>query len=128
MVDHSVRVDMLSPIFSVLNYASAMIPQDAKDRLEEACNFAMGPTDEITPSAPTRNSDGEYTGGLAIERGDGRCDPVKPGTRCYTIANSYQTQRGTWAPAAASKVNGSFDENNLMRRKLNIVRPDMFST
>lgn len=81
----------------------------------------MGPTESITLDPPVRHEDGTWTGGLAIERGDGRCKPVKDNTRCYTIANSYQSQKGIWAPAQTSKINGSFDENNLMRRNLNIV-------
>lgn len=80
----------------------------------------MGPPDLITLEPPVCDATGTYSGGLAIERDD-RCSPVKPGTRCYTIANSYQSQKGIWSPAQGSKVNGSFDENNLMRRNLNIV-------
>jgi hypothetical protein len=99
-----------------------LISDEAKTNLRAATEAAMGPRELITLKPPVRNADGSWTGGLAIERGDGRCTPVKPNTRCYTIANSYQTQKGIWAPAQGSKVNGTFDENNLMRRNLNIVR------
>ncbi|KAJ7934024.1 hypothetical protein B0H13DRAFT_2306049 [Mycena leptocephala] len=98
-----------------------LIAHTDKANLLAATKAAMGPSELITLNPPVRDATGEWIGGLAIERGDGRCNPVKPDTRCYTIANSYQSQKGTWAPAQASKVNGSFDENNLMRRNLNIA-------
>ena len=110
---------------STLIALSNLIPQPIKDNLLAAANAAMGPSEDITLHPPVRASDGTWSGGLAIERGDS-CKPVKPGTRCYTLANSYQIQKGTWAPAQGSKVNGEFDEHNLMRRNLNIVRNDFF--
>jgi hypothetical protein len=91
----------------------------AKANLRLATDQAMGNKEDITLEPPFLKPDGTWTGGLAIERG---CQPVKQNTRCYTIANSFQSQRGTWAPTQGSKVNGAFDEDNLLRRNLNIVR------
>ncbi|KAJ7875413.1 hypothetical protein B0H13DRAFT_2348154 [Mycena leptocephala] len=90
----------------------------AKANLRHATDEAMGNKDNITLEPPVLKPDGTWTGGLAIERG---CEPVKQNTRCYTIANSFQSQRGTWAPTQGSKVNGAFDEDNLLRRNLNIA-------
>ncbi|KAF8188859.1 hypothetical protein K438DRAFT_2145867 [Mycena galopus ATCC 62051] len=101
--------------------AAEMVDAHAKDQLRAAADAAMGPSELITLEPPVRREDGTWTGGLAIERGDGHCKPVKTGTRCYTIANSYQNQKKIWGPAQGSKVNGAFDDNNLLRRNLNIA-------
>ncbi|KAJ7892119.1 hypothetical protein B0H14DRAFT_2200228, partial [Mycena olivaceomarginata] len=78
----------------------------------------MGPVEEITLNGPVRDKDGNWSGGILMERGDDRCKPVKEGTRCHTIANSYQAPRELWSPMAQSKVNGSFDAGNLLRKNL----------
>ncbi|KAJ7938873.1 hypothetical protein B0H13DRAFT_1467210, partial [Mycena leptocephala] len=78
----------------------------------------MGPSEQISLEPPVRHEDGTWTGGLAMERGDDRCKAVKEGTRCYTIANSYQSPREMWSPMAQSKVNGAIDAGNVIRRDL----------
>ncbi|KAJ7679693.1 hypothetical protein B0H17DRAFT_1206482 [Mycena rosella] len=103
---------------------ACLVSQEARTQLQEAADAAMGPSESITLEAPVRDAEGNWSGGLAIERGDGRCKPVKKDTRCYTLANSYQSQKGIWSPAQTSKVNDSFDDNNLMRRNLNIQMPE----
>ncbi|KAJ6467225.1 hypothetical protein DFH09DRAFT_1111991 [Mycena vulgaris] len=100
-----------------LTPASAF-PQTVKDNLRAAVDAAMGPKELITLTPPVRDEHGNWTGGLAMERGDDRCKPVKSGTRCYTIANSYQSPREMWSPMAQSKVNGSIDAGNLLRKNL----------
>ncbi|KAJ6459368.1 hypothetical protein C8R47DRAFT_1226657 [Mycena vitilis] len=97
---------------------ASMMSDDVKAALRDATDVAMGPDDSITLEPPELGADGVWKGGLAIERDS---DPVKTGTRCYTIANSHQSPKGIWSPAQGSKVNGSFDESNLMRRNLNIA-------
>ena len=53
-------------------------------------------------------SNGEpiYVRGLLFERTDW-AEPVKPETRCYTIASSYQQPKGLTAPAKPCKLEGS---------------------
>ncbi|KAJ7265824.1 hypothetical protein C8J57DRAFT_1620987 [Mycena rebaudengoi] len=96
-------------------------PQDVKDNLRAAVDAAMGPLEEISLERPTCDDDGNWSGGLAIERGEGGCNPVKPGCRCYTIANSYQSAKGVMAPVKEAKVVGGFSENNLMRRNITLA-------
>ncbi|KAJ7714586.1 hypothetical protein B0H16DRAFT_1807666 [Mycena metata] len=93
-------------------------PAQAKEDLRKAVEVAMGPKELITLGPPTRDADGNWTGGLAMERGDDRCKPVKAGTRCYTWVNSYQNPRETWSPMALAKVNGAINDSNLMRKNL----------
>ncbi|KAF8173421.1 hypothetical protein K438DRAFT_1772224 [Mycena galopus ATCC 62051] len=102
------------------HYPASFMPEEAKAALRDAAKAVIGPLNAATLKAPVRKEDGTWEGGLAFERNDA-CKPVKPGTRCYTIANSYQAARGTWSPAAASKINGSFNESNLLRRNLNLA-------
>ncbi|KAJ6526008.1 hypothetical protein B0H19DRAFT_908759, partial [Mycena capillaripes] len=78
----------------------------------------MGPEELITLKPPVRDQDGNWTGGLLVERGDDRWKPVKEGTRCYTGANSYQAPRALWSPMAQAKVNGAISEANLIRKNL----------
>ncbi|KAJ7638068.1 hypothetical protein B0H17DRAFT_1149274 [Mycena rosella] len=80
-----------------------LVSQEARTQLQEAADAAMGPSESITLEAPVRDAEGNWSGGLAIERGDGRCKPVKEDTRCYTLANSYQSQKGIWSPASQSQ-------------------------
>ncbi|KAJ7501342.1 hypothetical protein B0H11DRAFT_1908212 [Mycena galericulata] len=97
---------------------AAAYSNELKDNLRAAVDAAMGPTELITLAGPVRDKDGHWSGGLAMERGDDRCKPVKEGTRCYTIANSYQAPKEMWSPMALSKVNGSLDDGNVIRRNL----------
>ncbi|KAJ7264820.1 hypothetical protein C8J57DRAFT_1230586 [Mycena rebaudengoi] len=80
-----------------------------------------GPTNEITPGPASVDDDGNWSGGLACERGDHRFHPVKKGLRCYTIANSFQSHKGIWSPVAHAKVNGSFGEHNLLQRNVTLA-------
>ncbi|KAJ7652174.1 hypothetical protein DFH06DRAFT_1134695 [Mycena polygramma] len=84
----------------------------------DAVDTAIGDPKLVTLKPPVRDTNGNWTGGLAMERGDDRCKPVKEGTRCYTIANSYPSPRELWSPIAQSKVNGAIDEGNLIRKNL----------
>ncbi|KAJ7245189.1 hypothetical protein B0H12DRAFT_1235908 [Mycena haematopus] len=95
-----------------------VIPVEVKEDLRQAVKDAMGPPELITRHAPVRDEHGNWSGGILMERGDDRCKPVKDGTRCYTVANSYQSPRELWSPAAGSKVNGSIGENNVIRCNL----------
>ncbi|KAJ7604060.1 hypothetical protein FB45DRAFT_958028 [Roridomyces roridus] len=99
-------------------YTPASFMDDAaKQQLLAATNAAMGDESEMTLSPPVFE-DGAWTGGLLIERG---ADPVEEGTRCYTIANSLQSQRDIWSPCADSKVCRTFSKDNELRRDLNIA-------
>ncbi|KAJ7697017.1 hypothetical protein B0H17DRAFT_1197749 [Mycena rosella] len=118
---NSASTDASSDALQAWLTPARLVSQEARTQLQEAADAAMGPSESITLEAPVRDAEGNWSGGLAIERGDGRCKPVKEDTRCYTLANSYQSQKGIWSPAQTSKVNGSFDDNNLMRRNLNIA-------
>ncbi|KAJ7828423.1 hypothetical protein B0H13DRAFT_1917074 [Mycena leptocephala] len=71
-----------------------------KANLHHATDEAMGNKDDITLEPPILKPDGTWTSGLAIKHG---CEPVKQNTHCYTIANSFQSQWGTWAPTQGSK-------------------------
>lgn len=108
--------------FKLCCAGSAVYSDELKDALRSAVDAAMGPKEDITLAGPVRNANGNWSGGLLMERGDDRCKPVKAGTRCYTIANSYQTPKEMWSPMAQSKVNGAIDEGNLLRRNLILVR------
>ncbi|KAF7350556.1 hypothetical protein MSAN_01615300 [Mycena sanguinolenta] len=101
-------------------YPASSMPEADKEALRKVAEAVIGPRESVSLQAPMHKDDGTWVGGLAFERSDA-CKPVKHNTRCYTIANSYQTARGTWAPASSSKVCGSFDENNQMRHDLNLA-------
>ncbi|KAJ7234860.1 hypothetical protein C8J57DRAFT_1531366 [Mycena rebaudengoi] len=92
-----------------------------QQHLLAATKAMMGPTDEITPGPASVDDDGNWSGGLACERGDHRFHPVKKGLRCYTIANSFQSHKGIWSPVAHAKVNGSFGEHNLLQRNVTLA-------
>ncbi|KAJ6448468.1 hypothetical protein C8R45DRAFT_1115238 [Mycena sanguinolenta] len=92
-------------------------PTIVKEELRTAVLAAMGDPKLITRKGPVRGKDGNWTGGILMERAD-ECKPVKPGTRCYTMVNSYQPPKELWSPTAGSKVNGSFSQNNLIRHNL----------
>jgi len=69
----------------------------------------LGPIDEHTASKPSIaiGQDGEphLVGGTLYERSPG-ADPVTPGTRCFTIAQSHQTPRSLTSPVASLKREG----------------------
>ncbi|KAJ7127687.1 hypothetical protein C8R44DRAFT_873501 [Mycena epipterygia] len=94
---------------------SESFPQELKTNLKTAVEKAMGPSELITLEPPVCNTDGTWKGGLAFEHG---AKPVKPDTRCYTLANSYQAPKETWSPAANAKINGTFNANNLLYQEL----------
>ncbi|KAJ7894233.1 hypothetical protein B0H14DRAFT_3657462 [Mycena olivaceomarginata] len=94
-----------------------MIPEPVKNALRSTVEAAMGDPELITREAPVCSEDGSWTGGILLERTD-VCKAVKAGTRCYTLANSYQSPKEMWSPTAASKVNGSFSEHNLICQNL----------
>ncbi|KAJ7235814.1 hypothetical protein C8J57DRAFT_1728458 [Mycena rebaudengoi] len=81
-------------------------PQDVKDNLRAAVDAAMGPLEEISLERPTCDDDGNWSGGLAIERGEGGCNP---------------SAKGVMAPVKEAKVVGGFSENNLMRRNITLA-------
>ncbi|KAJ7635877.1 hypothetical protein B0H17DRAFT_1217245 [Mycena rosella] len=70
-----------------------LVSQEARTQLQEAADAAMGPSESITLEAPVRDAEGNWSGGLAIERGDG-------------VAEGYLVA------CADIEVNGSFDDNN----------------
>ena len=60
---------------------------------------------------PVKDGDG-YTGGTAFER-NVRADPVKKGTRCYTIGNSAEVLPKSWRQNCALKHRSESDELEL---------------
>jgi len=68
-----------------------------------------------------KDEDG-YMGGTAFERND-RANPVKKGTRCYTIGNSAEGPTRIMAPNKNAKAIGKDDDRSLeMRKSLELVR------
>ncbi|KAJ7215911.1 hypothetical protein GGX14DRAFT_606870 [Mycena pura] len=103
-----------------------VFPAHLKANLHAAIEQAMGPEEHVTLNAPKRNNDGTLFGGIALERGgEGRSKPVKPGTRCYTMANSHETARQTWGPTVNAKVYESFDNFNKMTHDLIVAAAEM---
>src|ERR1700742_4014315 len=72
-----------------LSCSNTMEPGDEHvQRLRSLTERILGPVDLRSPERPTRNPDGTYQGGTALERTD-HANGVK-GARCYTTAYSYQ--------------------------------------
>ena len=85
----------------------------------------MGNKADRTLSRPKKitSSNGEtiYVGGLLFERSDW-AEPVKPETRCYTIASSYQQPKGLTAPAKPCKLGGSdLNSHQILRKEFTQV-------
>lgn len=89
---------------------------EMKTRLDAARNKALGPADQRTREVPELMN-GIYTGGTAIERSP-RAKPVKEGTRCFTLASSYQPPNRVMSPCAPGKMLGNWDDNQFMRRDI----------
>ncbi|KAJ6493868.1 hypothetical protein DFH09DRAFT_1104331 [Mycena vulgaris] len=88
-----------------------LVPAEARENLRQAANATMGPLEEITLEPPVHAADGSWIAGQARY-------PL------LHIASSHKSQKGIWVPAQASKINGSFDKNNLMHHNLNIQMPE----
>ncbi|KAJ7191481.1 hypothetical protein GGX14DRAFT_600478 [Mycena pura] len=106
--------------------ACEVFPAHLKANLLAAIERAMGPEEHVTLDPPKRNDNGTWSGSIALERGgEGRSKPVKPGTRCYAMANSHETARQTWGPTVNAKVYESFDEYNKMTHDLILAAAEM---
>jgi hypothetical protein len=92
-----------------------------KHAITECRDRCIGSPEEVSRGMPQKSRDG-YTGGIAFERND-LAQPVKKGTRCYTIGNSAEGPTLFMAPNKGAKVMASDDGESLdMRRSLELVR------
>jgi hypothetical protein len=88
--------------------------------------MCLGPKERRSRAAPTKIS-GVYQGGTHFERSD-RANPVKPGTRCYTIGNTFEGPTKIMAPCKDGKMGGDGDMEALqLRSQLLKVRKFMLS-
>ena len=102
-------------------HSGVIEPKDQK-RLEELTEEVLGPKADRTAASPVNLGHGTFKGGTVYERST-RAHPVKPGSRCYTNAYSYQVPANIASPMAQSKYQGDLDDNLLLRRTINLVRP-----
>lgn len=84
--------------------------------MQDARDFCLGPRELRTRDRATLNEDGKYSGGSDFER-NSLADPVHPGTRVFTIGNSYENQTRIMAPCKGDKVRGDQDRRALDMRK-----------
>lgn len=91
--------------------------EEAIMKIRDLC---IGLLEEVSHNKP-QESRGHYTGGIAFERNK-RAQPVKEGTRCYTIGNLAEGPTQIMAPNKGAKVVTSNDESLEMRRDLLLVR------
>lgn len=87
-------------------------------RLRSLTERILGPVDLRSPERPTKNLDGTYQGGTALERTD-HANGVK-GARCYTTAYSYQNPTNITSVTADSKNTCKGDSLEI-RREVNLV-------
>ncbi|RDB29331.1 hypothetical protein Hypma_015020 [Hypsizygus marmoreus] len=89
-----------------------------RSALTDARDECLGPRHERSLAPPIMNSGGMHvSGGLPIEQGQD-VKSVKPDTRVYTIANSYQRGAARFSPASGSKMRGGLTENGRLRSGL----------
>ena len=74
----------------------------------------LGPKELRTRAAPTKIGTA-YQGGTHFERSE-RANPVKPGTRCYTIGNTFESPTKIMAPCKDGKMGGDGDMEALQLR------------
>lgn len=89
--------------------------------MDTARDAALGEAELRSKQKPVLSDDGTYHGGTAYERSD-RAIPVKPGTRAYTNANTYQRAATIAGPVASGKMRGdALDDNQQIRQDINFV-------
>ena len=80
-------------------------------RVRDDC---LGPKELRTRGRSTKIG-GVYQGGTRFERSD-RANPVKPGTRCYTIGNTFEGPTEIMGPCKDGKMSGDGDVESLQLR------------
>jgi hypothetical protein len=85
-----------------------------KDDLVRVRDRCLGPKELRTRAAPTKIGQA-YHGGTHFERSD-RANPVKAGTRCYTIGNTFEGPTKIMAPCKDGKMGGDGDMEALQLR------------
>lgn len=104
----------------IFESCSRLVTADMEEAITKIRDLCIGPLEEVSRDKP-QESRGHYTGGIAFERNE-RAQPVKEGTRCYTIGNSAEGPTQIMAPNKGAKVVTSNDESLEMRRDLLLVR------
>jgi len=114
------RLIVAHNIFKFQRYRNLCSAQ-LKEVITKSRDLCIGPSEDVTRDNPVKNGDG-YTGGTAFER-NVRADPVKKGTRCYTIGNSAEGPTRIMAPNKNAKTMETDDDGSLeMRKSLELVR------
>ena len=84
------------------------------DDLIHVRDDCLGPKALRTRAGPTKIGTA-YQGGTHFERSD-RANPVKPGTRCYTLGNSFEGPTKIMGPCKDGKMGGDGDMEALQLR------------
>jgi hypothetical protein len=96
------------------NPSSKIYPNKMKDDLIHVRDDCLGPKELRTRAGPTKLGQA-YHGGTRFERSE-RANPVKPGTRCYTIGNTFEGPTKIMAPCKDGKMGGDGDTEALHMR------------
>ncbi|KAG6848987.1 hypothetical protein H0H93_012214 [Arthromyces matolae] len=101
----------------VCNYKSVLPNDPLVPQIMALNQDILGPAHLRTPNAPQKVGQ-EFLGGTKFERSG--VEPVKPGTRCYTLGPTHQHPRNLTSPTSAGKVesDGTISDDVKLRQKI----------